>query len=299
MGVLSVVYVTVAVSVALVMLLGPRLFGWQFATVLTGSMEPHLPVGSVAVTVPVDPANVRVGDVIAFTQEDRTISHRVIKIGGKAGARSFVTKGDANPTPDVDPVSQAAVKGRVVFDIWSGGYIVQAIRSPIGMGTLAGVTVLMLFFAGASKSGKEKSKNGEGAAPAADLGEENGDERHEDGAAELDDFELATAEYVEYQETAEQTGTGWRDDYQPFEPSEPTEFIPLPTVPPPAMMPLPVLPDEVAWPRSQRAAGHRTPRLARHRHPDVSAETSNATAATAPLALPVKGDAGRTEMPWS
>ena len=74
------------VLVALVVLLaallaGARLFGLQVFTILSGSMEPKYPVGSLIYVKSVDPSQVKEGDVITFLLSDTvTATHRVVGI---------------------------------------------------------------------------------------------------------------------------------------------------------------------------------------------------------------------------
>lgn len=90
----------------------PTLFGYERYVIVSGSMEPGIPVGSVVYdeVVPVD--DIKVGDVITFVPPpefgvDDPVTHRVVqatvidKAGSNPGDRLFLTKGDANE--DVDP----------------------------------------------------------------------------------------------------------------------------------------------------------------------------------------------------
>jgi signal peptidase len=52
--------------VAAVIILAP-FAGWHIDTVLSGSMEPAIPTGSMVITGPVAASDIRVGDVIAFS----------------------------------------------------------------------------------------------------------------------------------------------------------------------------------------------------------------------------------------
>jgi len=85
--------------------LGPHLFGYRTATMLTGSMEPGIMPGDVVVTVPKPTSELKVGDVISYQipiEDHRVETHRVTKIvRGKDGSTTIVTKGDNNP--NVDP----------------------------------------------------------------------------------------------------------------------------------------------------------------------------------------------------
>jgi signal peptidase len=102
----------------------PKLAGGVPLTILSGSMEPNLPVGSLAVVRPVDPADIRVGDVVTYlpNPDDPTaITHRVIAIDHRQdGTRTFIVQGDANASPD-DPVQEQQVRGTVWYAIpWLG-----------------------------------------------------------------------------------------------------------------------------------------------------------------------------------
>ena len=75
----------------------------QLLTVVSGSMQPALPLGSLVVVVPRDAAAVRTGDVITFNppgDDTRTVTHRVIDVEGTGDDVRVHTQGDANPVAD-------------------------------------------------------------------------------------------------------------------------------------------------------------------------------------------------------
>src|SRR3989440_5959602 len=89
-------------AVALVAL-GPLTGTYRVLTVLTGSMAPGMPVGSVAVVRPVDPASIKVGDVITYQAplaDHRVVTHRVVAVLESGPHPVLRTKGDANISPD-------------------------------------------------------------------------------------------------------------------------------------------------------------------------------------------------------
>src|SRR5689334_2948941 len=61
--------------------------GMQSFVVLTGSMNPTMPVGSIVYTVK-QPAY-KVGDVIAFKRGDINVTHRVVDVRNKNGQVSY------------------------------------------------------------------------------------------------------------------------------------------------------------------------------------------------------------------
>lgn len=125
----------------------PRLMGWRVVTVMSGSMAPAYPVDAVLAVDPVDPANVRTGDVIAFQLEaDRpVVTHRVVEVQRDADGLSFVTKGDANEDADRDPVPATAVRGRVAFGIPHLGVFVRIVQTPLGFAALFALPGLLLI----------------------------------------------------------------------------------------------------------------------------------------------------------
>lgn len=80
--------------------IGPRTGGYQFVTVLTGSMRPDMPEGSVVLSTPVAVDRVAVGDVITYripVEDRRVVTHRVVEVVEPGVVR---TKGDGNKDPD-------------------------------------------------------------------------------------------------------------------------------------------------------------------------------------------------------
>lgn len=102
--------------------------------VVSGSMEPLIKSGSLAITRPIDSKNLKVGDIIAFTSPNNpkdTILHRIFSIKSTNPFR-FSTKGDNNNTTDLWDVTDAGVKGRFQFSVPHIGNLIGFIKSPIG-----------------------------------------------------------------------------------------------------------------------------------------------------------------------
>lgn len=144
-SVLQTTATLVALACAAVLLV-PQLLGWKVETVLSGSMHPTYGVQSVVIVKPLDPAGIKVGDIINFrsVSSDTPITHRVVAIE-RDGAFSFVTKGDANKSPDPDPVAPAAIHGRVIFGIPVLGRLVRALQTPLGFSLLLVLPGLVLI----------------------------------------------------------------------------------------------------------------------------------------------------------
>ena len=89
----------------------PRLFGYEIYEVVSGSMEPEIPVGSVVYVAAVPPEEIQAEDVIAFRSGQTIITHRVVTNRMLDG--EFVTKGDANEQEDMNSVPYDSLIGRV------------------------------------------------------------------------------------------------------------------------------------------------------------------------------------------
>jgi signal peptidase len=134
-------------SFGIFVLLGPRLLGLQFMTVLSPSMSPSIDMGAVVVVRPVDAQAIQEGDVITFrSPEDprQIVTHRVIEALGKGITRSFRTQGDANDAPDREHVSAGLILGQVIFHLPLLGYLVRFVRTPTGFLAIVGVPALLI-----------------------------------------------------------------------------------------------------------------------------------------------------------
>ena len=100
-----------------------------YEPVYTGSMEPAIPVGGIAVIKPVDTETLKIGDIICFKlSEPTSITHRIINITDEG----FITKGDANEDPDQWIVKKDNVIGKAILTVPFIGYLGYFVRTPIG-----------------------------------------------------------------------------------------------------------------------------------------------------------------------
>jgi signal peptidase I len=124
------------VAVFLLLAVGPHLFHYRTATMLTGSMEPGISSGDVVVTAPRPAADVAVGDVISYhipIEDHRVETHRVTEVQHRAdGTIAIRTKGDANE--GVDPwvaVLEDDTVWEVVAVVPKAGSAIRALRQPV------------------------------------------------------------------------------------------------------------------------------------------------------------------------
>ncbi|HEY4161197.1 MAG TPA: signal peptidase I [Candidatus Saccharimonadales bacterium] len=125
----------------------PKL-GWQALSVPTGSMRPAMQPGSLVLTHRVPIRSLKVGEVITHTNPlatSTTLTHRIVKvykIDGKIPA--FVTKGDANPSPD-PPVVGGLVQGRMVWHVPYAGELLMWAKTWAGIAVLIYLPALLIM----------------------------------------------------------------------------------------------------------------------------------------------------------
>lgn len=95
----------------------PAATGSTAMTVLTSSMRPSLPPGTLVIVKPIEANDIRIGMPITYQVESGKavfITHRVTSIMSTSdGQRTFITKGDANGAADQQPVQPEQIRGEV------------------------------------------------------------------------------------------------------------------------------------------------------------------------------------------
>lgn len=146
------------VLAAALLLFVPKLMGMGTFAVLSGSMEPTLPVGSLIFTQPCGGiGDIRKQDIIASHAGDVLVTHRAVAVDENAG--TITTQGDANKVPDETPVKLEDVIGKVRFHIPFLGYLLMTIQTREGKTAvcLAAAGVLVLSICSNLKRKKEET----------------------------------------------------------------------------------------------------------------------------------------------
>jgi signal peptidase I len=132
----TVVVATLAI-VSLLLLVGPMTGRWRLVPVLSGSMDPTLRAGDLALVVPGNVADLKVGDVILYRIPigDRHLEiHRVVELQRSDDGPIVVTKGDANDSPDPWTARlQGSTAWRLSSRIPALGAVVSYLRSPAAL----------------------------------------------------------------------------------------------------------------------------------------------------------------------
>jgi signal peptidase I len=111
----------------LVLVVGPRVYPFESFYVRSGSMSPTIPVGSLVITTRAPARTLRVGDVIVFHRPDRPgtmVVHRIEAIVTTPKGPAFITRGDANSSPDGWEVAATGEGWKAVYSIRRAGFLV-------------------------------------------------------------------------------------------------------------------------------------------------------------------------------
>lgn len=102
-------------------------------------MSPSIHRGSLIFTLSQE--GYEVGDIITYKPasgrlggvEVDSVTHRIESISELEGIKMFTTKGDANPGPDVERVSESNIIGKVLFELPLIGYPIEFAKTEIGL----------------------------------------------------------------------------------------------------------------------------------------------------------------------
>lgn len=156
---LSSVFLTVAVCICLLVSVQVarngyvNLFGYSCFRVITGSMEPTIPVGAVLISRETNILEIESGDIICYRTEvseihGSIVTHRVLEAGYDSnGNYALITKGDANASADPFLVRSTNLIGRVVW--YSGAesavtVILAVLSGKIGFLACVVIPILLL-----------------------------------------------------------------------------------------------------------------------------------------------------------
>jgi signal peptidase I len=113
-------------ALIVVLVVVPRLTGSTPYTILTGSMVPTMPPGTIVVTRPEPFSTIHVGDIVTYqiaSGQPEVVTHRVVGVNVESdGSRTLTTKGDANPSPDLKHVIAKQVRGVAWYSVPLVGY---------------------------------------------------------------------------------------------------------------------------------------------------------------------------------
>lgn len=132
LSVLGTILILMVIALSAILVV-PEVKGYRTYHVVTGSMAPAIPAGSLIYVDDVVAEEVQEYEVIAYyssLENGGVVTHRVVRNDFVNG--NFITKGDANEKEDPTPVPYDNLIGKVVFEIPGLGNILTAMTTTYG-----------------------------------------------------------------------------------------------------------------------------------------------------------------------
>ena len=137
-----------AIALAVVV---PRLGGATPYTVLTGSMRPGMPPGTLVVVRPVEAEQISTGIVVTYqlrSGDPTVVTHRVVSQGiDGLGQQVFRTQGDANSVPDEWWVQPVQIVGERWYSVPYLGYVSNVLTGQERQMGIYAVSVVLIGYA--------------------------------------------------------------------------------------------------------------------------------------------------------
>ncbi len=146
----AVMLLLTLLNVTAVLPQAPGLFGYRAFVVVSDSMNPIFQAGDLVFTKPVDPQELKMGDIIAFQSSDPTIynevvTHRIQEVTEYRGEKAFITAGDQTGEPDAVPAQSSHVLGQYCAVIPRLGYLFSFLKTPAGFLVFIFVPLFLLM----------------------------------------------------------------------------------------------------------------------------------------------------------
>lgn len=127
-------WTAVAIVCVFIVFFSTGFFGVQPTVIYSGSMRPGIDVGDIVIISKVPIEEIHEGDIIQYKTANSTIPivHRVYNISYNGDIKLYITKGDANNEPDINPVLPEQIVGKAVFNIPKLGWVPITLKNIFG-----------------------------------------------------------------------------------------------------------------------------------------------------------------------
>lgn len=122
------------------------IFGYKAYIITTNSMEPSIKTGDAVIARRVNEEKLKEGDVITFWNDQKVITHRIIRIDKIDDINYYVTKGDNNNLEDQRKVTYDEIEGKSIFTIPSLGKIIGVLENRIIFLIILLIILILCFF---------------------------------------------------------------------------------------------------------------------------------------------------------
>lgn len=119
----------------------PSFLGIKTFVILSGSMEPNLKIGDIAIVEECKQEDLKVDDIISFREGQVIVTHRIIEIRNTDTEVKYITKGDNNNTEDTNPVVFENIEGVYKTRIKYVGNLILFLKNKIAI-----IVIILICF---------------------------------------------------------------------------------------------------------------------------------------------------------
>jgi len=124
----------------------PDFLGYKTFVIVSGSMEPTIMTQDAILVKEVPQDEIKINDIISFSQGESIITHRVIGIVKDDGMIKYRTKGDNNNIEDKKKTTYEQIEGKYQFKLKQLGVVTKMLKSKITLIILVLIIILIYCY---------------------------------------------------------------------------------------------------------------------------------------------------------
>lgn len=136
----------------------PDFLGYKSFVIVSGSMEPTIMTGDAILVKEVPQSEIKINDIISFSQGETIVTHRVIGIFEENGIKKYKTKGDNNNTEDREKITYKQIEGKYQFKINQFGIIIKILKNKITLIVLILIIIMAFYYRGKMENKRQERK---------------------------------------------------------------------------------------------------------------------------------------------
>ena len=107
----------------------PSFLGYKTFSIVSGSMQPTINIDDIVIVKKVKKEDIQKNDIITFTTNEGTITHRVVGIQENNNKSIYYTKGDNNQSSDEMIIVYEQIEGKYKWKIPKAGKLLSLIKN--------------------------------------------------------------------------------------------------------------------------------------------------------------------------
>lgn len=120
------------------------IWGISIFSMENNAMKPDIPKNNLIITKACKESEIKENDIIAYQINNSIRINKIINIKSDNGKVTYITKSSSNYYPDIEEVFKNQIIGKVTFNIWGIGLLINILQSKII--TFFALIVLILRF---------------------------------------------------------------------------------------------------------------------------------------------------------